>query len=54
MTEPDELQEEMFAQLRDKQVFEQARSCAYAYMDGVREQNVFPTGEALRGLDAFD
>jgi len=48
------LQEEMYAQIQSKVLFEQAKSYAYSYMDGVYERNVFPTDEAITTLDIFD
>ncbi|MGE5264286.1 MAG: pyridoxal phosphate-dependent decarboxylase family protein [Acidobacteriota bacterium] len=48
------LQEEMVSQIRGREVFEQAKSYAYAYMDGVYDRNVFPTDEAIRALTVFD
>ena len=48
------IQEEMFSQLRVKDVFEQAKSFAYAYMDGVRDRNVFPKDAAIKNLSVFD
>ncbi|HET8685266.1 MAG TPA: hypothetical protein VFM18_01230, partial [Methanosarcina sp.] len=47
-------QEEMFSQLRIKDVFEQAKSFAYAYMDSVRDRNVFPRDEAITNLSIFE
>src|SRR5512136_1121142 len=48
------LQEEMFSQLRIKDVFERAKSFAYAYMDGVKDRNVFPKDEAINNLSVFE
>ena len=54
MIKKTDLQEEMYSQIQDKELFEQAKSYAYAYMDGVYDRNVFPTDEAIRALSAFD
>ncbi len=54
MTEPTDLQKSMYALAREREMFEQAKEYAYAYMDGVFDRNVFPTREALDGLRAFD
>jgi hypothetical protein len=35
-------------------LFEQAKSYAYAYMDGVFDRNVFPAEAALANLKSFD
>ena len=48
------LQEEMFSQVRGREPFEQAKSFAYDYMDGVYDRNVFPTDEAIKALSVFD
>jgi glutamate/tyrosine decarboxylase-like PLP-dependent enzyme len=48
------LQEEMFSQLQAREIFEQAKSHAFAYMDSVRERNVYPTDQALMNLAIFD
>ncbi|MBI5034539.1 MAG: aspartate aminotransferase family protein [Chloroflexi bacterium] len=50
----DPIQEKMFAQLRDKELFEHAKSYAYAYMDSVRDRSVFPTDQAIQALSIFD
>jgi glutamate/tyrosine decarboxylase-like PLP-dependent enzyme len=47
------LQPQMFAQISEKTLFEQARSYAYDYMDGVFDRNVFPSDEAIRNLEVF-
>ena len=48
------LQEEMFSQLRAREIFEQVKSHAYSYMEGVRERNVYPTDQAIKNLGIFD
>src|SRR5215813_13886760 len=48
------LQEEMFSQLRVKDLFEQAKSFAYDYMDGINDRTVFPKDEAIKNLSAYD
>ncbi len=48
------LQEEMFSQLRVKDLFEQAKSFAYEYMDDINDRNVFPKDEAIKNLSAYD
>ncbi len=48
------LQEEMYSQIHGRELFEQAKSYAYAYMDGVYARNVFPTDEAIEILKVFD
>jgi glutamate/tyrosine decarboxylase-like PLP-dependent enzyme len=48
------LQEEMLSQIHSKDLFEQAKSYAYAYMDSVSERSVIPSDEAVKGLEVFD
>ena len=48
------LQDQMFAELRDKSIFRQAQEYAHQYLDTVQGRNVFPTEEALANLSAFD
>jgi glutamate/tyrosine decarboxylase-like PLP-dependent enzyme len=49
-----DLQEEMFLQIRSKELFDQAKSHAFDYMNGVRERNVYPTDQAIKNLAVFD
>ena len=44
----------MFQELKDKQIFEQARKHAYAYSDGIADMDVFPSKESIENLKAFD
>jgi glutamate/tyrosine decarboxylase-like PLP-dependent enzyme len=48
------LQQEMFSHILNKDLFEQAKSFAYDYMDGVKDRNVFPRSEAIKNLTLFD
>jgi hypothetical protein len=54
MTTPLSLQARMFASAQDPGLFEQGRAQACAYMEGAREQPVFPTEAALAALAGFD
>ena len=54
MIKKTDLQKEMFTQIRAKELFEQAKAYAYAYMDGIRDRNVLPTDQATKALDIFD
>jgi len=47
------LREEMFQQIEDKKVFEDAKKYAYDYLDNALERNVFPSKQALENLDKF-
>jgi glutamate/tyrosine decarboxylase-like PLP-dependent enzyme len=44
----------MFAQIAEKNLFEQAKSYAFAYMDEAHDRRVFPDDEAIEKLAAFD
>ena len=50
---PNTLQENMFHEMEQKDIFRQAKKYAFDYADAVRERNVYPTPAALAGLDAF-
>lgn len=54
MSESDNLQQKMFSLAAERELFEQAKSYAYDYMDTVFDRNVFPTDEALENLKFFD
>lgn len=54
MVKKSDTQEEMYSQIFSKEPIEQAKSYAYAYMDGVHERNVFPSDEAVKNLAVFD
>ena len=48
------IQEILFSQVADKALFEQARTYAYAYLDGLPQRPVFPSPAAINNLVAFD
>jgi glutamate/tyrosine decarboxylase-like PLP-dependent enzyme len=48
------LQDKMFQEMRDKEIFDQAQQYAYDYLDNALERNVFPTDNALANLSHFD
>lgn len=50
----DNLQQEMFAQIRVKDIFERAKSFAYDYMDGIKDRRVFPKDDAIKNLAIYD
>ncbi len=54
MVQKNNLQEEMFHQIQSKELFEQAKSQAFAYMNGVHDRNVYPTDQAIKNLAVFD
>jgi len=51
---PPTISDTMFAQIRDKNLFEQAKSYACSYMDNIPFRPVFPAPETLEKLAAFD
>lgn len=54
MAENATLQEQMVEQIRTGELFEQAKSHAYAYLGGLADRSVFPTDEAIEALQVFD
>ncbi len=48
------LQQAMFAELANKHLFKQAQQAAFAYIDSVFEQSVYPGPSALQELSIFD
>ena len=54
MSESTTIQEKMYLLAQQRDLFEQAKSYAYEYMDGVFDRNVFPTKAALVKLSSFD
>jgi len=54
MPDSSPLQESMLSLAGQRDLFEQAKSYAYAYMDGISGRSVFPGAEALKNLQIFD
>ncbi len=48
------LQEKMFAELRNKTVFNDAQQYGYQYLDSVLDRNVYPTQQAIDDLKVFN
>jgi len=48
------IREEMRSHLANRDLFEQAKSYAYDYMDEIFDRSVFPTEEAIDALRVFD
>jgi glutamate/tyrosine decarboxylase-like PLP-dependent enzyme len=48
------LQNKMFNELKDKNLFNQTQQYGYNYLDNALDRNVFPTEEALQNLVHFD
>jgi glutamate/tyrosine decarboxylase-like PLP-dependent enzyme len=55
-TEPlkENIRENMFHEMADKSIFNQAKEYAYDYADKSFERNVYPTQDAIDGLSIFD
>lgn len=49
-----DLQNKMFEELKDKKIFDLARSHAYSYADGIAEMDVYPSKQNLERMDIFD
>ncbi len=50
---PTKLQEKMFHEMENKEIFRQAQKYAFDYADNVLERNVYPTPDAISNLDKF-
>jgi len=48
------IQNDMFLDIRDKEIFNQAQRYSFEYLESVFNRNVFPTEEALDNLSIFD
>lgn len=48
------LQDNMFQEIRNKEIFKQAQEYSFNYLDDVFDRNVYPTQEALDDLSIFD
>lgn len=47
------LQEKMFGDMQNKNIFQQAQTYAYNYADNAFKRNVFPTDTAIKNLEEF-
>lgn len=48
------LQNELFDQIKSKELFRQAQAYAYEYLETIYDRNVYPSKEALDNLSFFD
>ncbi|SFS93123.1 Glutamate or tyrosine decarboxylase [Zhouia amylolytica] len=48
------LQDKMFLDLRNKNIFNQAQQYSYEYLERIFDREVYPTEAALKNLSAFD
>jgi glutamate/tyrosine decarboxylase-like PLP-dependent enzyme len=49
-----EIQNKMFLEIRDKNIFNQAQEFSLEYLENVFDRNVYPTEEAVKSLSIFD
>lgn len=48
------LQDKMFLEIRNKEIFNQAHQYSFEYLESVFFRNVYPTEEALNNLSIFN
>ncbi|WP_298496623.1 aminotransferase class V-fold PLP-dependent enzyme [uncultured Algibacter sp.] len=48
------LQDTMFQDIRNKNIFEQSQQYAFQYLESIFDRNVYPTEEAINDLSNFD
>lgn len=48
------IQDKMFLEIRDKEIFKQAQQYSFEYLENVFDRNVYPTEEALNNLSKFE
>ncbi|MBA7577515.1 hypothetical protein ES708_19368 [subsurface metagenome] len=48
------IQEQMFLQRENKELFEMAKSYAYTYMEKINDRPVFPSVKSIQQLSVFD
>ena len=49
-----EIQNKMFLEIRDKNIFNQVQEFSLEYLENVFDRNVYPTEEAVKSLSIFD
>ncbi|PKH52266.1 aspartate aminotransferase family protein [Tenacibaculum sp. Bg11-29] len=49
-----EIQNKMFLEIRDKEIFNQTQQYSFEYLESVFDRNVYPTEEALENLSIFN
>lgn len=49
-----EIQDKMFQEVRDKEIFSQAQQYSFEYLESIFDRNVYPTEKALNDLSIFD
>jgi glutamate/tyrosine decarboxylase-like PLP-dependent enzyme len=48
------IQDDMFQNIRNKEIFKQAQGYSYDYLDNIFDRNVYPTEKAINNLSVFD
>lgn len=48
------IQDKLFFEIKEKEIFKQAQRYSFKYLEDVFERNVYPTEEALNNLSKFD
>ena len=48
------IQDKMFLEIRNREIFNQAHQYSHEYLENVFERNVYPTEEAIKNLFIFD
>ncbi|GAA6153461.1 pyridoxal phosphate-dependent decarboxylase family protein [Pseudoteredinibacter isoporae] len=51
---PTSIRDQMFQEMKNKRIFEQARQYAYEYSDTIRNREVYPTEDALNRLEKLN
>lgn len=54
MKKDNHIQQKMFQELSQKDIFDKVQSFGYAYLENALERNVYPTQEALENLSKFE
>ena len=47
-------QKQMLSELKTKILFNQAKDCAFEYIDGIEEMDVYPSSNTLKKLNQFN
>jgi len=48
------IREEMRSHITDRALFDQVKTYAYEYMDSIFDKRVYPSHDAIKGLEAFN
>lgn len=54
LTPMSKIQDKMFRELRNKEIFDLSQRYAFEYLDDIFERNVYPTQDALENLSVFE